>query len=124
MVSHSPGGEYEEKLDLYDRLGVLYYLIYNPEFWQRDREQPLALYKLEGSRYQLQMGEPYWMPGVGLGLGRYRGWVGGLPQEILTWYDERGSRHLSGEEQERQQRERLEEFLRSRGFNPDQLPEA
>nr|WP_322743564.1 Uma2 family endonuclease [Romeria gracilis] len=37
MVSHQPGEEYDTKLALYARLGVLYYVIYNPEFWQRDR---------------------------------------------------------------------------------------
>jgi hypothetical protein len=70
------------------------------------------------------------MPEVRLGIGRYQGFVGGLPQEILTWYDNRGERHLSPEEQERlakeqeqRQRERLETFLRAQGFDPDNLPE-
>jgi Uma2 family endonuclease len=140
MVSHRPREEYDEKLDLYAKLGVLYYLIYNPEFWQRDRHQPFELYKLENGIYQQQIGEPYWMPEVGLGIGRYQGLLGGLPQEILTWYDAQGNRHLSAEEQERQRTEqerqrteqerqrteqarkrahRLEELLRSQGIDPD-----
>lgn len=152
MVSHRPEGEYDEKTELYANLGVRYYLVYNPEFWQRDRHQPFELYKLESGRYQLQIGEPYWMPEVGLGIGRYSAVVGGLPQEILTWYDVGGDRHLSPEEeerqrtmqeqqakeqaqhreaqerkakeQERQQRERLEAFIRSQGIDPNQLPEV
>ncbi|MEO0808968.1 MAG: Uma2 family endonuclease, partial [Cyanobacteria bacterium J06643_4] len=40
MVSHKPGGEYDRKIETYAKLGVLYYVIYNPEFWQRDRHQP------------------------------------------------------------------------------------
>ncbi|WP_318528543.1 Uma2 family endonuclease [Plectonema radiosum] len=40
MVSHTPGDEYDEKLEIYQKLGVLYYIIYNPEFWLRDRHQP------------------------------------------------------------------------------------
>jgi Uma2 family endonuclease len=151
MVSHRPGGEYDEKRDIYAKLGVLYYLVYNPEFWQRDRHQPFELYKLERGEYCLQIGEPYWMPEVGLGIGRYQGKVGGLPQELLTWYDAQGDRHLSPEEQERfakeqerfakeqerfakeqerfakeqeqRQRERLEAFLRSQGFDPNHLPD-
>jgi Uma2 family endonuclease len=136
MVSHRPGDEYDEKLKIYAKLGVLYYLVYNPEFWQRDRHQPFELYKLIEGKYQLQVGEPYWMPEVGLGIGRYPGEVGGIAQEILTWYDERGDRYLSEAEQERSraeqeqrraereqyQRERLEAYLRSQGFDPDQLP--
>ncbi|WP_208346536.1 Uma2 family endonuclease, partial [Aetokthonos hydrillicola] len=38
IVSHTPGGEYDEKLEIYQKLGVLYYIIYNPEYWQRDRQ--------------------------------------------------------------------------------------
>ena len=144
MVSHRPGDEYDEKTKLYAKLGVLYYLVYNPEFWQRDRHQPFELYKLANGTYQQQIGEPYWMPEVGLGIGRYQGIVGGLSQEILTWYDERGDRHLSPEEQERQRTEqerqrteqerqakesalrraeRLESLLRSQGIDPNQQPE-
>jgi Uma2 family endonuclease len=137
MVSHRPGDEYDEKLEIYAKLGVLYYLVYNPEFWQRDRHQPFELYKLIEGKYQLQVGEPYWMPEVGLGIGRYPGEVGGVAQEILTWYDERGDRYLSEAEQERSraeqeqrraereqyQRERLEAYLRSQGIDPNQLPD-
>lgn len=130
MVSHRPGGEYDEKMAIYANLGVLYYLVYNPEFWQRDRHQPFELYKLEAEQYQLQIGEPFWMPEVGLGIGRYQGEVGGLPQEVLTWYGEGGDRCLSLAERERQraqrerqQKERLEAFLRSQGFDPNNLPE-
>jgi Uma2 family endonuclease len=135
MVSHRPGGEYDEKLDIYSQLGVLYYLVYNPEFWRRDGHQPFELYKLDNGVYHLQIGEPYWMPEVGMGIGRYQGLVGDLPQEILTWYGDRGDRCLSPEEQERQRTEqecqareqaqqraeRLEALLRSQGIDPDQI---
>ena len=123
MVSHQPGDEYTEKMALYARLGVMYYLIYNPEFWQRDRHQPFEVYKLDEGTYRLQIGEPYWMPEVGLGSGRYQAEIGGLSQEILTWYDRQGNRHLSAAEQERQAKERLEAYLRSQGIDPDQLPD-
>ncbi|MEL6814582.1 MAG: Uma2 family endonuclease [Cyanobacteria bacterium J06598_3] len=129
MVSHQPGGEYDDKMSIYARLGVLYYVAYNPEYWQRDRHQPFEVYKLNADTYQLQIGEPYWMPEIGLGIGRYQGEVGGLPQEILTWYDEQGNRQLSDAEQarnradqEQQAREQLEAFVRSQGFDPNNLP--
>jgi Uma2 family endonuclease len=41
VVSWTPGGEYQEKMAIYQKLGVLYYIIYNPEFWHRDGHQPL-----------------------------------------------------------------------------------
>lgn len=124
MVSHQPGGEYDEKMDIYAKLGVLYYAIYNPEFWRRDGHEPFEVYKLAQASYQLQQGEPYWMAEVGLGIGRCQGTIGNLPQEQLAWFDERGDRHLSEAEVERQRREQLEAFLRSQGFDPDQLPEV
>ncbi|MGC1307626.1 MAG: Uma2 family endonuclease [Phormidesmis sp.] len=106
MVSHKPGKEYDKKLLLYRDLGVLYYVVYNPEYWQRDQHNPFEVYKLESGEYRLQSGEPYWMPEVGLGIGRYQTEFGKLPQEILTWYDERGNRHFNEAEQERLRAER------------------
>lgn len=99
VVSWTPGGEYGEKLRLYERLGVLYYVIYNPEFWQRDRHQPFEVYKRIAGEYQLQAGEPYWLPEVGLGLGRSRDRVGGIDREILSWFDAEGRRYRSAAEQ-------------------------
>ncbi|MGI8501185.1 MAG: hypothetical protein ACR2LR_08595 [Hassallia sp.] len=118
-------GEYDEKMAIYTRLGVLYYVIYNPEFWRRDQHQPLEVYKLVDGNYQLQIGEPCWMPEVGLGIGRYQGVVAGISQELLSWYNQRGDRYLSAEEQVQQERSRakqLAEYLRSLGIDPDNLP--
>ena len=132
MVSHSPRGEYDEKLEIYRKLGVLYYVIYNPEFWRRDQHQPFEVYKLVDAEYQLQIGEPYWMPEVGLGIGRHRGIVAGIPQELLSWYDSNCNRYLTAEEiaqlqlaraeQERTRAEQLAQYLRSHGIDPDNLP--
>jgi Uma2 family endonuclease len=147
MVSHRPNDEYDEKLDIYARLGVLYYVVYNPEFWQRDRHQPFEVYQLEDGTYRLQIGEPFWMPEVGLGLGRGRQVVGGIDMEVLLWHDAQGQvyplpdqqvqdiqNQLTSERQrteterqraeaERQRAERLAAYLRSLGIDPDCLPE-
>ena len=99
VVSHSYGDEYEDKMLLYAKLGVLYYVIYNPLFWRRDGHQPFEVYRLEEGSYQQQIGEPYWMPEVGLGIGRGRYKNGYLEREVLYWFDDRGQRHLTPEEQ-------------------------
>lgn len=128
MVSHKPGGEYDEKLAIYVQLGVLYYLIYNPEFWQRDRHLPFEMYKLVDGAYQLQISEPFWMLEVGLGIGRCQTVFGNVPQEQLAWFEVNGDRYLSEAEVERQQREverqqrdRLARRLRELGEDPDRL---
>ncbi|MGB8702464.1 MAG: Uma2 family endonuclease, partial [Thermosynechococcaceae cyanobacterium] len=62
VVSQTPGGEYGKKWEIYRQLGVLYYVIYNPNFWRRDQHLPLEIYKLVNGVYQLQSDEPCWMP--------------------------------------------------------------
>jgi Uma2 family endonuclease len=121
MVSHKPGEEYDQKLAIYAQLGVLYYVIYNPEFWQRDRHLPFEVYKLVNGLYQLQIGEPFWMPEVGLGIGRNQTIFGNIPQEQLAWFDQNGDRYLSEAEIERQRREQLAARLRELGEDPDLL---
>jgi Uma2 family endonuclease len=140
MVSHRPNDEYDEKLEIYAKLGVLYYVIYNPEFWRRDRHQPFEVYKLSNSTYQLQIGEPYWMPEIGLGIGLGRQTIGGFDREVLLWHDEALKPYpmpettiqdmrqqlLQQQEQlrtERQRAERLAAYLRAKGIDPENLPE-
>lgn len=111
---------------------MLYYVIYNPEYWRRDGHQPFEVYKLVNESYQLQIGEPYWMPEVGLGIGRYQGVAGGIQQELLSWYDEQSNRYLTAEEraqteqkraeQEQQRAEQLAQYLTTLGIDPDNLP--
>jgi Uma2 family endonuclease len=142
MVSHKPGGEYEEKVEIYRNLGVLYYVIYNPEFWRRDNHHPFEVYKLIEGVYQLQIGEPYWMPEICLGLGRTQSLVGGIQREILCWYDETGNAYATPDEVQRQsaidryelrqakrraeaelqKNQQLSAYLRSIGIDPDNLP--
>ena len=106
------------------------YVVYNPEFGLRDRHQPFEVYKLGAEpNYQLQIGEPYWMPEVGLGIGRCQGVFNGIDRELLAWYDRTNTRYLMPEEvaqQERQradrvqlQADRLAEQLRALGIDPD-----
>ena len=45
VVSQTPGGEYDDKLAIYAQLGVLYAIVYNPQFWRRDGHLPFEVYK-------------------------------------------------------------------------------
>lgn len=116
IVSLTPGGEYDTKTSIYAKLGVLYYIIYNPEYWHRVseaappelRHQPFEVYRLINGTYCLQIGEPFWMPEIGLGIGRSRRVSGEVQREVLCWYDERGNRYLASEEAEQQARQQLE----------------
>ena len=112
VVSWTPGGEYDKKVEIYANLGVLYYVIYNPDYWQRDLHQPLEIYRLVNGSYQLQIGEPFWMPEIGLGIGRYVYTSGQVQRQLLCWYDQKGQRlqlpeELLVQEQQRTEQERL-----------------
>ena len=94
IVSQQPGGEYDKKLAKYAEIGVLYYVVYNPEYWRRDQHEPFEVYRLEQGRYVRHVGEPLWMPEIGLGIGRGRGLHEGIEQEWLYWFDQEGDRYL------------------------------
>ncbi|NET37474.1 MAG: hypothetical protein F6K19_36530 [Cyanothece sp. SIO1E1] len=108
MVSQTPGGEYDEKFKIYRQLGVLYYVVHNPNFWQRDRHQPFEVYKLVEGKYHLQIGEPYWMPEVGLGIGRAQQVIGGISQEVLLWHDAQGHAYPMPDAEVQQMRSQLQ----------------
>ena len=115
----------------YARLGASYYCVYNPEFWRRDKHNSFEVYRLVSGVYQLQAGEPVWMPEIGLGIGRAIGSYDRCDREWLYWYDEQGNRFPTIEEiaaeerlraeQERQRAERLAEQLRAMGINPEEF---
>ncbi|MEH1966125.1 Uma2 family endonuclease [Nostoc sp.] len=120
IVSLTSDGEYDKKLDIYAKLGVLYYIIYNPEYWQRDRHQPFEVYRLVDGSYQLQIGEPFWMPEIGLGIGRSQYVSGNIQRQVLYWYDQQGKRYQTPEEQLELAQKQLERYRQQFG----ELPEA
>jgi Uma2 family endonuclease len=119
IVSLTPGGEYDKKLDTYAKLGVLYYIIYNPEYWQRDRHQPFEVYRLVNGGYQLQIGEPFWMPEVALGIGRGQYISGDVQRQVLYWYNQQGKRYQTPEEQLEAVQKQLECYRQQFGELPE-----
>jgi Uma2 family endonuclease len=142
VVSITPGREYTSKLDEYAKMGVLYYVIYNSK---RRRKPKLEIHKLVNGRYQLQDGNPFWMPEIGLGIGYERGDYGSLMRDWLYWYTEDGRRYptpaeqikqgqtqliqaqiqiiqaQTEAEQERQRSAKLAAKLRALGIDPDKI---
>ena len=109
IVSKTYNNEYEEKMTRYAQLGVLYYTIYNPEYSQRDGHSAFEVYRLIQGKYVLQQGEPFWMPELGLGIGRGIGNYTGISREWLYWYDREGNRYPTPEERGDRQQQRAEE---------------
>ncbi|AFY71705.1 protein of unknown function DUF820 [Thalassoporum mexicanum PCC 7367] len=119
IVTSADTNAYGQKLVQYAALGVRYYAIYNPHFWQASDRQPLEVYKLEAGKYWQQRGEPFWMPELVLGIGREWGTNYGWSREWLYWYDFRGYRYPTATEIA--EKERLQtELARSQVFELQQ----
>jgi Uma2 family endonuclease len=106
VVSPTYRKEYSTKLDTYQNLGVLYYVIYSS---RRRRKPHLEVHKLVNGKYELQSGNPIWMPEIGLGIGCERGNYSGVTREWLYWYDADGQRYLTPEEQVKQSAQRVQQ---------------
>ncbi len=128
VVSQNYRQEYSTKLEEYQALGVLYYVIYSS---RRRRKPRLEVHKLVNGKYELQSGNPVWMPEIGLGIGCERGNYSGVTREWLYWYDADSKRYLTPEEQVKQEAQRAEQLdrraqqlaqrLRELGVDPDNL---
>ena len=115
VVSHKYNGEYNDKLQQYQNLGILYYVIYNPLSGRRGlykKHQSLEVYKLIDGKYELVPsvsllsgnGKVFWMPEIGLGIGCEQGNQGGWQREWVYWYDRSGVRYPTAEERADQMR--------------------
>ncbi len=116
VVSKQPGGEYDEKFQRYAAIGVLYYTVYNPSYYRRDRHEVFEVYKLAQGQYVRQIGNPVWLPEIGLGIGQEIGSQEGIQRDWLYWYDERGNRYPAPEDALKHERilREQEQILRER----------
>jgi Uma2 family endonuclease len=121
LLSATYHHKYTGKGEKYQDLGILYYVVYS----SRRRYNPrFEVYKLVNGCYELQPGNPVWMPEIGLGIGCERGNYSGVTREWLYWYDADGKRYLTPEEQVKesaQRADRLAERLRELGIDPDNI---
>jgi Uma2 family endonuclease len=104
VVSKQPGGEYGEKFQRYASMGVLYYTIYNPTHYKRDKHEAFEVYKLKQGKYVRQQGNPVWMPEIGLGIGHEFWKQDDIGRDWLYWYDASGNRYPAPEDALKQER--------------------
>ncbi|MBX3012260.1 MAG: Uma2 family endonuclease [Caldilineaceae bacterium] len=138
IVSNRVGGELSRKRSGYARLGITYYLVFDPE--QQLTKQRLYVFELRGGAY-VELEQP-WLPAVGLGVALWQGPYMGLEAEWLRWCDIDGTLLPTGDEaaasarreateaqaraeqereraeQERERAERLAAKLRALGIDP------
>jgi hypothetical protein len=144
FLSDKDGGEYSVKRTypqgrwfFYEQiLQVPIYIIFEPD------SGLLEYYQLENGRYELKLPDEngrHWVDAMNLYLGTWQGTKEGHTGYWLRWWDKDGNLLLwaveqieqerqrteqerQRAEQEQQQKERLMEYLRSQGIDPNNLP--
>ncbi len=109
VVSKTYRGEYNVKKDFYEELGILYYVVYNP---LRKRKPSLEIYKLIQGKYVQMVGNPVWMPELGIGIGKARLDHQGYDREWVFWFDENNQRYPTPQERAQQSAEQARESVK------------
>ena len=113
IASNKVGEELGEKLEIYEKMRVSYYVVYDPD--KNLGESLLHIYKLNTRKYIKT--EETWLEQVNLGLTLWEGEFEGRKDLWLRWCDERGNVLLTGDERA----QLLAEKLREMGVDPDNL---
>jgi hypothetical protein len=101
-VTDRTGGEESFKKNLYARLGVAYYAVYDPRHLLSD--DTLRIYELLGRVYRPGEAGPW--PTIGLGLRLWQGKFEGFDDTWLRWCDAGGEIIPTGEERAAAEAER------------------
>ena len=104
VVSDEEGNELGSKFEDYAKIGVEYYVVYDP--FQILGESVLRVYKLGASGYE-QMTET-WLEKVGLGVTLWSGKFYGMQGIWLRWCDVEGNVIPTGDERAEQLRQETE----------------
>jgi Uma2 family endonuclease len=118
IVSPKDVAKYKEQKQRYEQLGVLYYVLFDPDGCLGDDHEPLEVYHLVQGKYIRQVPHPdsqlhqecnpvIWLPEMGLGIGCDRGIFQSWQRDWLYWYTEKGHRHPLPEELLQRQQEHL-----------------
>ena len=105
IVSNTQGQETGKKLQEYARIGVPYYVIYDPQ--QLVQADVLRVYELVVGEYVRKQDNQ--LEKVGLGLTLWQGVFEMKPDTWLRWCDLEGEIILTGAERAEQERERAEQ---------------
>lgn len=119
IVSNRVGGETDTKMRTYARIGIAYYVIYDP--LEQAQEGVLRAYELMPRRAYVET-SPELLEGVGLGLTLWEGEFENRHARWLRWQDESGILIPTGAEraeQAEQRAERLAAQLRALGVEPE-----
>ncbi|MDM8514916.1 Uma2 family endonuclease [Desulfobacterales bacterium HSG16] len=105
IVSNKKGGETDKKLEIYSRVGVRYYIVFDPQL--AIQKDSLRIYELVKGQYIPKIDRQLQRVGIGVTL-----WKGVFEDRYdcwLRWCDQEGNFIKTGEESTDQERQRAEQ---------------
>lgn len=120
IVSNREGNELGSKRRDYARIGIDYYVVYDPT--HQLGEEGLHIYERRVGKYQPRSDR--YLAGVGLGLTLWEGAYEGIHATWLRWCDAQGAVIPTGAERAAREAERAAQLaarLRELGVDPDQI---
>lgn len=121
VVSNAKGGELDRKMQGYARMGIPYYVVYDPEPTSI-QSKPLVVYELVVGEYLPR--PDYQLAKLGLSARLWDGVFEGGQAVWLRWADAEGDIFSTGAEladRERERAERLAAKLRELGIDPESV---
>ena len=113
IVSNVVGGERNGKMLKYAKIGVRYYVVFDPD--ENLFGDILQVYELEEENYRLR--NDFNLPETCLGLSLWKGEFEKLSKTWLRWENEKGELLLTADEKNA----KLAEKLRELGINPNEI---
>lgn len=134
IVSNREGNELGSKLSDYARIRVPFYAVFDPLKQLQNPDELngslLKVWMLNGGKY-VELSQPFWLEGAGLGLTLWEGEFEGVEDLWLRWCDRSGNVVPTGKEranqaqlqaeQAQQKADRLAERLRELGIDPAEI---
>jgi hypothetical protein len=108
VVSDRRGGEDSFKMNAYARIGVLFYVLYDPD--EHLRAGRLRAFVLTRGKYEPT--DPAWFPEVGLGVKEWTGVFEKAHDTWLRWCDREGRVIPTGAERAEEERQRAQDAER------------
>ena len=105
IVSNKEGNELGSKLHDYARMGVAYYLVFDP--LQQLGDDRLRSFEQRAGRYQEM--STFWLEAIGIGVTLWDGVFEGKQDQWLRWCDADGTVVPTGAEKAEQERQRAEQ---------------
>ena len=106
VVSNKEGGELSTKLEIYAKVRVTYYVVYDPFAMLGERE--LRAFRLAEGRY-LEMVPATWLPEIGLGLTVWEGELEDTTSRWLRFTDRNGELLKTADERAKESESRAKE---------------